>query len=153
METAIDFYKEKKGSYPPSNGDTNNAVTNQLFYELSGTINKDTAYQTINGSETILVTTIQNIFRTGGFANSSVDLAEVKNFMIGFKPTQIGELSSGVKILVVPVPGPNDIDVSGKQINPWRYNSISPTHNPDSYDLWAEILIGGKTTIIGNWKE
>jgi hypothetical protein len=43
--------------------------------------------------------------------------------------------------------------VNGKKINPWRYNASTPTHNPDSYDLWAEILIAGKTNIIGNWKE
>ena len=73
--------------------------------------------------------------------------------MIGFKPTQIGELNSGVKVLIVPVPGPDDVKVGEKKINTWRYNSLSPTHNPDFYDLWAEIVIGGKTNIIGNWKE
>jgi hypothetical protein len=59
-----------------------------------------------------------------------------------------------VELLVVPVPGPNDLTTeSGRKINPWRYNSKTPVHNPDTYDLWAEIVIGGQTNIIGNWKE
>ena len=156
LVTVIDAYNQKKGSYPPSNGDTNNVVTNQLFYELTGTILDTTGkFQTINGAETITVTTIQNFFGTDGFANSSIDRNEVKNFFPGLRSTQYGEVSSNpdVELLIVPVEGPNDIEVNGKRLNPWRYNASTPTHNPDSYDLWAEIVIGGKTNIIGNWKE
>ncbi|MEO6182030.1 MAG: type II secretion system protein [Verrucomicrobiota bacterium] len=153
---AIESYKEKRGSYPPCNGNTNNAVTNQLFYELTGTVNIDPNFQTINGSETIATTTIQSFFNTQGFANSSTDKSEVKNFFPGLKSTQYAEISStpDVEVLNVPVDGPNDIILpNGKKLNPWRYNSITPTHNPESYDLWAEILVGGKTEIIGNWKK
>lgn len=160
LETAIDSYKEKKGFYPPSNGNTNNVFTNQLFYELTGTIfNPDPAndFQTINGSEKIKVQDIKNFFNADGFANSSTaaDRSEVKNFFPGLKSSQYAEISSSpdVEVLVVPVEGPNDIEVNGKKINPWRYNSRTPVHNPDSYDLWAEIILAGKTNIIGNWKE
>ena len=39
-----------------------------------------------------------------------------------------------------------------KQINPWRYVVSNPSNNPKTYDLWAEVLIGDNTYIIGNWK-
>ena len=156
LETAIESYKEKKGFYPPSNGNTTNAVPNQLFYELTGTIfdPNNNEFQTVNGTEIINVTTISNSFGgVQGFANSATaaDRSEVKNFAIGLKST--AEVLPGVEMLVVPVAGPNDIDNGGRKFNPWRYNSSTPTHNPDSYELWAEIVIGGKTNIIGNWKE
>ena len=41
---------------------------------------------------------------------------------------------------------------SGTQkINPWRYNSSNPVHNPKSFDLWIDVLIAGKTNRICNW--
>ena len=38
-------------------------------------------------------------------------------------------------------------------MNPWRYNSSSPTNNPGSYDLWVQLSIGGKTNLICNWSK
>lgn len=156
--TAIDSYKEKKGFYPPSNADTNKTAINQLFFELTGTVFDPTnnTYQTINGAEKIVVADINAFFGAQGFANSSTERGEVKNFIPALKSTQFAELDvpKDVEILIVPVAGPNDVTpAGGKKINPWHYNSISPTHNPGSYDLWAEIVTGDKTTIIGNWKE
>ncbi len=165
IETAIEAYQAKKNFYPPDNGKMKtdgparlSSATNQLFYELTGTIYQTNQFQTINGSETISVTVIQNIFNVDGFANSSVQSSEVKNFFAGLKSTQYRELSTtpDVQLLIVPVDGPNDLNnsSSGKKLNPWHYDSSSTNrHNPESYDLWAEILIGGKTNIIGNWKE
>lgn len=37
-------------------------------------------------------------------------------------------------------------------LNPWRYVSTNPTNNPNSFDLWAEIVVKGERRIIGNWK-
>jgi hypothetical protein len=37
-------------------------------------------------------------------------------------------------------------------LNPWRYVSTNPTNNPNSFDLWAEIIVKGERRIIGNWK-
>ncbi|MEO7298703.1 MAG: type II secretion system protein [Verrucomicrobiota bacterium] len=158
LETAIDSYKEAKGFYPPSNADTNNSVTNQLFYELSGT-GYDVAnnkFFTIKGDESITTNSLRTYFGVDGLANSSTDKSEVKNFFTGMKPSQYGELVSSpeVELMLVPVEGPTDIvAANGKKINPWRYNSSAPVHNPETYDLWAEIVIGGKTNVIGNWKE
>ena len=57
--------------------------------------------------------------------------------------------------MVCPVPGPYMVQVvpvsSGKLLNPWRYNSGHPTNNPNSYDLWVDVLIRGKTNRFCNW--
>jgi hypothetical protein len=37
------------------------------------------------------------------------------------------------------------------KINPWNYNSSSPTNNPREFDLWIDIPIGGKINRISNW--
>jgi hypothetical protein len=39
-------------------------------------------------------------------------------------------------------------------VNPWRYNSSSPTNNPGAYDLWIQIVITpGQTNLICNWRK
>jgi hypothetical protein len=38
-----------------------------------------------------------------------------------------------------------------QDLNPWRYNSSSPTNNPGSYELWIQLRIGGQTNLICNW--
>ncbi len=158
LDTVIESYKEKKGFYPPSNGDANNVATNQLFYELTGTFfnANDNTFEPINGSEKVSAAEVLNIFGVEGFANSSTEKGEIKNFFTTMKTSQSVIFSNNpdVQLLVVPVEGPNDILLSdGRKINTWRYNASNPTHNPESFDLWAELLIGGKTNIIGNWKE
>jgi general secretion pathway protein G len=48
-----------------------------------------------------------------------------------------------------PLPGIRTL--TGANANPWRY--LCPgAHNPQSYDLWIQIFIGGKTNLISNWK-
>lgn len=41
---------------------------------------------------------------------------------------------------------------SNPGLNPWRYVATNPTNNPNSFDLWAEIIVKGERRIIGNWK-
>lgn len=157
LETVIEAYNLKKGFYPPDN--PNSVVTNQLFYELTGTFfnSNNNNFETINGTEKIADTDVKAVFFVDGFANSSTDRAEVENFFTTMKASQFAELTANpdVELLVVPVGGPDDITTSkGKKINPWRYDASSTNrHNQDSFDLWAELLIGGQTNIIGNWKE
>jgi hypothetical protein len=40
-----------------------------------------------------------------------------------------------------------------EDLNPWRYNSSNPTNNPGSYDLWIQLVIGGKSNLICNWSK
>ncbi len=37
-------------------------------------------------------------------------------------------------------------------INPWRY--VNPgINNPNSYDLWVQLVISGRTNLVCNWSK
>ena len=151
LETVIDAYQEKLGSYPPDNGnlvnegpDRPSAATNQLFYELAGaTINAaQDEYLSIKG-EKITKSDIQTYFKRDGIANSQAP----KQFYAA-KENRHKAIAGNVQVLVVPV------DFRQGQVNPWHYDASSTNrHNLETYDLWAQFIVGGKTNIIGNWKE
>jgi hypothetical protein len=42
---------------------------------------------------------------------------------------------------------------SGGMINPFGYNSLNPTNNPKSYDLWLDIIVNGVTNRVCNWRD
>ena len=57
-------------------------------------------------------------------------------------------------LLLGAVGGPdiNYQPLNASGLNPWRY--VSPgTNNPTSYDLWIQLVIGGKTNLICNWSK
>ncbi len=142
-------YKSALGFYPPDN--PANVAQNQLFYELAGTYRtNNNQFRTQDRQFVINRATIMAVFSANveGFANSAASASAVKSFAHGLKPKQYSTNGGGstVEFLVVPVEGPVGA------FNPWRYNSSSPTNNPKSFDLWAEIVIGDKTNTIGNWK-
>ena len=45
------------------------------------------------------------------------------------------------------------LEQAGAKLNPWRYNSSSPQHNPKSFDLWIDVTAGSKTNRICNWSD
>jgi prepilin-type N-terminal cleavage/methylation domain-containing protein len=150
IETAIEDYKSKLGVYPPDNPGV--PATNQLYYELLGTTNSNsgTVYTTLDGSSQINT----NLIPPGipGFINANRVAAgdETKRatkFLLNLKPGQIGDIGNGFKILTSSMPWPQN--PSG--LNPVRYNSSNPTNNPNSFDLWIDVLIAGKTNRICNW--
>jgi prepilin-type N-terminal cleavage/methylation domain-containing protein len=158
LKLAIETYKEKKGFYPPDN--PNNDQTNGLYYELAGLTRAGGLYTTLDGADSItdVAATLSNPNAIGvaGFANSTTatkgsDDYNVESF-IQVKSVELETVTTisglNVKLLDVPVPGGNNSD-----INPWHYNSHNPVNNPGSYDLWAEIMIGSQTNIIGNWSD
>jgi prepilin-type N-terminal cleavage/methylation domain-containing protein len=167
VETAIESYKAKYGFYPPDNPPNPAPATpvyvHQLYYELLGTTNSGTAFTTLDGSASIKISDVPLTFGTGidGFVNTTKgggdEGALAKSFLKGLKPGQIGELPNGAKILVCSVPWPKDnpyqpTGVAGVPgLNPWRYVSSNPTNNASSFDLWADVIIGGKTNRISNW--
>jgi prepilin-type N-terminal cleavage/methylation domain-containing protein len=80
LETAIDRYKAAYGFYPPDNHltQTNQALINQLYYELVGTTNiaapgNDPVYQTLDGRPPTLTGgtagQVNQAFGVGGFMN------------------------------------------------------------------------------------
>jgi prepilin-type N-terminal cleavage/methylation domain-containing protein len=176
--SAIETYKLETGEYPQDNGfmrkmdtsDTNtyksNAAFNPLFYELTGAIFTNNlpggggpGFVTVAQGENVSVNDLDKVFHVNGIRNS----ARVKNDIdykgFNLKTTQFAELGpefgvKDVEILAVPVPGPYKINGKDKKIiNPWFYDASSTNrHNLRSFDLWAEIFVGGKTQVVANWK-
>ena len=172
LETAIDGYKTKLGYYPPDN--TNNPAINPLYFELMGTTNNGAGaakppntWVTIDGSAQIdSVTppnTISQVFGVTGFANTSTrahsddEGAAASSFLKNLTANEIGTIDPkfpNIKILVCSVPWPADRSAlvsNNPPMNPFQYNSSHPTNNTGSYDLWVDLIIGGKTNRVCNW--
>ena len=167
LETAIDRYKAAYGFYPPDN--PGNPLTNQLYYELVGTTNINNTpplvFKTLDGSLQIDSSQLTTVFGSSpgvsGFVNcskcasSGEDAPFAKNFLPELKPNQIGT-NNGVTLLIGSVGGPYaQYQPLGQQdVNPWRYNSSSPTNNPGSYELWIQLVFApGQTNLICNWNK
>ena len=57
----------------------------------------------------------------------------------------------GLLVTSVGGPDPNYSPLPGG-VNPFRY--VYPgTNNPNSYDLWVQLVIRGKTNLICNWNK
>jgi type II secretory pathway pseudopilin PulG len=150
----IDNYYHKLGYYPPNNPSNpyGPAVT-PLFYELAGSMNNGTTYTTLTTRDAIDKTTVQAAFGVNGLANSATEQGEATSFGLNIQAADLIQvtlpgLNAPIKLPRVPVMGTPPYG----NTNTWHYNSVQPQHNPNSYDLWAEIMIGGRTNIIGNWK-
>jgi prepilin-type N-terminal cleavage/methylation domain-containing protein len=139
LVTAIGQYHKEHGYYPQDN--RNDSALSPLYHELTMTSIPDN---------------FTNDFGVTGIANLGT---KAQNFHKNLRPSGFAVYKRngpGVEsfLLAVPYKGPNPIrGADGDQINPWHYRSSKPVHNPDSFDLWAEVVVGGKTNIIGNWKE
>jgi len=69
------------------------------------------------------------------------------------KPAQYGTNTAvgvEVRMLGVAIDGPV---IPQWTINPFRYNSSNPTNNVNTFDLWVDIVVGGKTNRINNWSD
>jgi prepilin-type N-terminal cleavage/methylation domain-containing protein len=176
LETAISSYQAAYGFYPPSNPNYNpansatwnDAYYNPLYYELLGTTNDNPGnpgsgtYYTLDHSASIVASSTMSDLGVGGFINCSKsgadeDAPAAKIFLPDLKVGQYGTNNIDglyVNFLLCSVGGP---DQSYKPMgligsNPWRY--VNPgVHNPKSYDLWVQLVIGGKTNLICNWNK
>jgi len=170
VESWIANYKTKRGYYPPDN--PANPNINQLYYELSGTVFTNGVYSTLDGSSTVEAATMLPIAfglgsKVSGFVNTAKGARDegmtAQKFITELKPSQVAEMKSSLKILVgsvgwdskLPPPILQFPDGPAKDagVNPFRYVSTNPTHNPNSFDLWIDIYIQGKTLRICNWSE
>jgi len=169
IETAIERYKDRFGHYPPDNRISANPdpyALNQRYYELLGTTNSSGVFQTLDGSAQIAdgslpavfgpnVTGFLNCARTGGD-----EAVNAVSFLKGLKPGQFLAITNGTSavpvcnLLGANLDGPLIYkNAVGAKLNPWRYNSSSPTNNPNSFDLWIDVDAGGKTNRICNWSD
>jgi prepilin-type N-terminal cleavage/methylation domain-containing protein len=178
LETAIGNYHSRYGFYPPSNANATPAnlsfaLTNQLYYELVGTTNiaippATPDFLTLDNRLTNTGTSAQSVFGVNGFMNcsranaSQEDSLPAQSFLPALKPGQFAIISFGGNAVGLlcsaangdstyqPVPGVTT--ATGRNANPWRY-MYPGVNNPNSYDLWLEIVVGGKTNLICNWKD
>jgi prepilin-type N-terminal cleavage/methylation domain-containing protein len=162
VATAIELYKTKLGHYPPDN--PFNPATNQLLFELLGTTFTNGAYATLDGSAWVNSSALGSVFglagaspKVGGIINTTQgtvgDEGRVAtHFLSGLKPDEVATIASPVgnqvKILVAAVPGP-----TANYLTTINYVSSSPTNNPNTYDLWVDAVISGKTNRISNWSQ
>lgn len=167
LVTAIQSYKNKKGFYPPDSpaSDANTAgVTNQLFYELTGTLQTNSggtlSYKSLVNRDQMTAAQISTIFGVAGFVNSTPDTNELQNFMGAMaKSGMIASFSGGgttYTIFGISMGGSlsNQLtSTDGKIINPFHYVSTNPTNNADSYDLWIDVIYSGRTNRISNWSK
>ncbi len=144
VEAAINNYKLDKGFYPPDNprnttwprdlyasNEFTPAATNALFYEFSGVRVANPAppgnmlFETLDGAEQVRAAALLLLGASG-----------VQNVNIP------GGDSSQVE-------GPRMID----EINPFRYVSSVATNNPETFDLWVDVIVGSKTNRVCNWSD
>ncbi len=167
LTLVISTYHSKKGVYPPDN--INSTMQNPLFYELTGTLQTNNGAQTVLRSpvtlETLTTDTngqISTLFNLPMFINNTADPLELNG--LNYDPGLQGQAyasfyiagSSGptFSLLGSRVAGPYMTNpISGSSLNPYHYRSSNPTHNPNSYDLWIDITIRGKTNRISNWSD
>ena len=90
----------------------------------------------------------------GGFINTSRTGAGDESrpagrFLNNLKPDETVTVTNPppnlTKLLVAAVPAPVGY------INYISYVSSNPTNNPNSFDLWVDVIISGKTNRINNW--
>lgn len=179
--TAIDSYQADIGSYPPDaqfRDGTVNPASNQLYYELTGTVSDNHGnYRSISGSEVIRRETINGFFGVDGFQNVARQETEVKGYLdVKGSQSDVISMNPEVRVLTAPIAWPikpiqgayqnvlgqnipmenlrplksNDPKIA--RINPWQYRSSGLNRfNQQSYDLWADIVIGTKIYRVNNW--
>ncbi len=165
IRVAIEAYKSKMGHYPPDN--PINPYLSQLYYELLGTTNWNSAYTTLDGSAQITALNANTAFHAGGFINSSQpgggdESRAAVPFLRQLKQGQYADVTvSGVATRILtcsipwtgnsPHPGLAGSTAPPATANPFRYVSSNPTNNPSSFDLSVDVIIAGKTNRISNW--
>ncbi len=171
IESAIEAYKAKLGFYPPDNPlNPPDWTINQLYFELLGTKLITTppppTFQTLDGSAQVRdnPATFQAAFRTGttvtrfmncAKAEASDDAPKAVRFLVGLKPAQFLAVNNPVTstVLGISMSGAPVFTGPTGEIVPYGYNSSNPQHNPKSFDLWIDVLAGGKTNRVSNWSE
>jgi type II secretory pathway pseudopilin PulG len=162
VESSIDIYKAELNFYPPSSTDGSSA--NPLYYELSGTRLNNGVYVTLDGNASLPASDVFIAFGVDGFANCSKGTStddeqpKVKSYTKGalrqgqFLQAAITNLalhaSTRAVVLGTQLQG---VSMLAGAITPYGYNSATPTNNPNSYDLWLDILVGGAPVRVCNW--
>jgi prepilin-type N-terminal cleavage/methylation domain-containing protein len=171
LTIAIEGYKTKYGQYPPDNN-SNTATkywVNPLYFELVGTTGPKNlqsggkGYETLDGSAQITLKVLKDTYNVDGLVNvtrgGGDEGSPAKPFLQDLKADQYGPADNSTpqaRVLACTVGWPPNLNyplAGNPGLNPFQYNSSSPTNNTGSYDLWVDILIAGKTNRISNWNK
>lgn len=142
LVTAIESYHKKFGFYPPDN--PNNPAKPPLYYELTGNVD----HQLALGAGVTAEFSVKGIVNAQRDENGR-DVTFLPN--LGVEGKNYKEINAAPKAYALTVPAPGD--GPNPNLNLWRYVSKNPTNNPERFDLWAEVMIGNKKVVIGNWKD
>ena len=158
IQAALDGYKAKYGFYPPAN--TNNFLMPSLYYELAGVTIVGADYVTLDGASKLPVGSVFTAYGLGGVINCTKGAGEdavlAKNFLPDLKPNRmfypITNNTVPTTVLITSVRGPDAgyRPLAAEDVNPFRYR-YPGVNNPDSYDLWVQLVIGGRTNLVCNW--
>ena len=170
LVTSIDNYRSAIGAFPRDSGKPS---TNQLFYELVGTYFEGSGpngnFVVPSGERSLTAAQVQQVFNAPGFGNS-VRRGDQLKVTEEFKASQHKEIIGppNFEVLIVPVKGPQQFTIpatsikaplelkasDGTLVNPWLYESSSPTrNNRDGFDLWTEVIIGKNIVRFSNWEK
>ncbi len=158
---AIDAYRQALNFYPPDHVLQENplvvdAYTNQLLYELVGTVHDSTnRYFMPAGFSPISAQMVKSYFNADSIANSVERPEQIRHFLDSSNiiATLAVHQKPDVALLAF-FPSWEGIEpelMSQIELGSWRYNHSSPTHNPGGYDLWIEIHTDQTNIVIGNW--
>jgi len=161
IESALETYKTQYGAYPPSNQSTpNNPYLSPLYFELAGVRLTNSTYVPLDGATNITAANYKSAFGIDSPVNCAKsgddgEASKARSFLTGLSQNRIGDYSpmiTGVRLLITSSRGPdqNYQPVGVENINPFRYE-YPGTNNPNSYDLWVQLSIGGKKYLICNW--
>lgn len=158
----IERYQTRFGYLPPDH--PAEVARNSLYFELVGSTREGTvapfSYTSLDGAAKISEVDCQTVFGTGAILNSTKSGAEeskpAEPFLKQLRPEQFYEYTSGgstIRLLTCSIPWPQqagEVLPGVPLVNPFRYLK-NGTNNPGSFDLWVDIVVGGKSNRIGNW--
>jgi prepilin-type N-terminal cleavage/methylation domain-containing protein len=162
----IEQYKLQYGYYPPDH-QTNPGVDpiyNTLYFELVGSTYDATKptpmYTSLDGGAWVTTNDCRVVLGIGAVLNATKSASEeakpAKPFLREIKPGRYYQYTSGgstIRLLTCSVPWSDRVApvIPGAPlVNPFRYIKNS-TNNPGGFELWVDVVAGGKINRISNW--
>lgn len=162
IESAIERYKSELGFYPPDRIVSTDPliidpVTNQLMYELYGTIYDPTNGTSDPGQFPFIKSSVaKQFFNVEKFKNSVEDSQKVRRFLdktnltatvlIHDRPDVVGLLGFWPNWEGMESDLYQFIDMAS-----WQYTSSRPIHNPGKFDLWIVVQTPRTNITVANW--
>jgi hypothetical protein len=158
---AIQGYKQSLGSYPPDHVLCQtplsvDAVTNQLLYELLGTVHDVTNNAFIpSGFPQIPASMVREFFGTESIRNSVEKPQQLRHFLNATNTMAVYPVQRRGPVGLLAI-WPNWEGMEAElysyfEMASWRYNSSSPEHNAGGFDLWLEIRTPRTNILVKNW--